>query len=363
MTKTILLTSFALLQTFHMGLEELKPLLADLPDFPPSIEEDVTPESYFELPLSGATGYAMLETNLRAEPDHRAESQYSLALGEAFCIIEEEGDWWRVSVGEAEGWLCHESAMVNIPDLIPSIICHNANAYSSAFLSMGHELPHISGEKLYDVTCYNPRLGEDSFTMPMLYTSVKKVAQAQAMALAEGNSLILVEAFRPYDTQMAVVESMMVLLEEQPHIEEALSTWGLDFFIATGVSSHQQGIALDVSLAKVLATEERISGGVVYQVVTDYEEYAMPTPIHELCLDAASMAYPISIRGDWRAVPVGETMNQWSILLQTYCTDAGFSPLASEWWHFNDMTVEHYYTYQGKFFLGDIASQAPSVSG
>lgn len=356
MTKTLLLTTFALLQTLQLGVQHME----TLPSLPaPSVQEDITPESYFELPISGATGYPMLQTALRYAPDNQSDMVYTLELGQAFCILEENGDWWRVSVEEQEGWLRHAAAMVNIPDLIPSIICDNANAYSSAFLSMGHELPDISGEQLYDVTCYNPRLQEDSHTMPMLYASVKKVAQAQALALAEGNSLILVEAFRPYETQMAVVDSMTTLLQEQPHIQEALSTWGLEWFIATGVSSHQQGIALDVSLAKVLDTEERITGGIPYQVITAYEEYAMPTPIHELCLDAASMSYPISIRGDWTAVPVAETMNTPALLLQSYRTQAGFSPLASEWWHFNDMTIPDFYVYEGKFYLGDIASQAP----
>jgi hypothetical protein len=30
-------------------------------------------------------------------------------------------------------------------------------------------------------------------------------------------------------------------------------------------------------------------------------------------------------------------MNDAAIRLQTYCAKAGLTPLASEWWHFNDL--------------------------
>ena len=35
--------------------------------------------------------------------------------------------------------------------------------------------------------------------------------------------------------------------------------------------------------------------------------------------------------------PPAPTMNAPALKLRQYCTDAGLSPLASEWWHFNDL--------------------------
>jgi len=47
-------------------------------------------------------------------------------------------------------------------------------------------------------------------------------------------------------------------------------------------------------------------------------------------------------------------MTDGAILLQKYLTDAGFTPLASEWWHFNDLTglrtVSHL-DISGEFFI------------
>lgn len=54
-------------------------------------------------------------------------------------------------------------------------------------------------------------------------------------------------------------------------------------------------------------------------------------------------------------------MNEAARLLQSYATDAGLIPLASEWWHFNDLAsasgVDDSYT--GRFTLAANAGVAP----
>ena len=48
--------------------------------------------------------------------------------------------------------------------------------------------------------------------------------------------------------------------------------------------------------------------------------------------------------------------------LQNYCTSAGMSPLASEWWHFNDLDAKEAIKNKGingKFYLQDNVSKAP----
>ncbi len=358
MTNLLIYTALSLFTNAQLSLFSLGAVSTHSPIIP----DPSTQGTYFELPLSGATGYSMLQTQLQAENNYSSQALLTLSPGDAFCILQEEGAWWLVSVQGVEGWIPHESAMINLPDVLPSVIYDNANAHASVVTSMGYDLPRITGEALYDVSCYNDRLEDWSDTMPLLYASAKRFAKAQAYAKAEGNSLVLIEAFRPYETQMILVESMMELLQQQPHISRALSAWGLDYFVATGVSSHQQGIAVDVTLAQVLETERRITGDLFYEVPTVYEAYQMPTAIHDLCLDAASMPYPIALKADWASVPRSSTMNQASILLQNYCTQAGFYPLASEWWHFNDLSASNYWRNYGDFYLSEIVSVAPETS-
>ena len=68
-------------------------------------------------------------------------------------------------------------------------------------------------------------------------------------------------------------------------------------------------------------------------------EYAMPTTIHELSVSSAVFTVPITSKSStaWKDATLADSMNEAAILLQTYCTNAGLTPLASEWWHFNDL--------------------------
>ena len=63
-----------------------------------------------------------------------------------------------------------------------------------------------------------------------------------------------------------------------------------------------------------------------------------------------------------RAGPAADTMNEAALLLRTYCTDAGLTPLASEWWHFNDLDAAetaNQTVNDGNYYLNTVRSSAP----
>ena len=64
--------------------------------------------------------------------------------------------------------------MVNLPDLIPSIIYDDTNAYSSLFKSSEIDIPNITGKQLYNNKTYNERLSKEEFMMPVIYAMAKK---------------------------------------------------------------------------------------------------------------------------------------------------------------------------------------------
>ena len=254
--------------------------------------------------------------------------------GTAFVILKEEGDWWYVSRGDETGWIEHRYCMINLPDVIPSMIYDDVNAYSSLFIASGKDIPGITGEEIYngnDTWTYNVRLDRPEFIMPILYSAARHICAAQHRALAEGNCLVVYQTFRPYDTQIAVARAVSSLAKVDPEVKAGISTppWSIDWFIATGVANHQRGYALDVSMVKVYKTETRYVGSRPYLYMTDYADYAMPTVMHELSIAAASTVSPSSSK-------LSETMNEPAIALRGYFTSSGLSPLASEWWHFND---------------------------
>lgn len=303
------------------------------------------------------------------EPDPMEGALAVLEPGAAFTILQEAGDWWQVRLeGGETGWVEHRYCLINLPDVIPSMIYNNTNAYSSVLVSSGKNIPNITGKALYQAKATNPRLGRSEFMMPVLYAMAKNVCQAQQNALAEGNTLVLYEGFQPYDAQTAVVRGLSALARSDGAVEAGISTapWNISWFVATGPSNQQEGCAIDVSLAKVTRAHVGDIGGYSVVQVDEYEEYAMPTPIHELSMAAATYTKPVAIFSTtaWRSAEMAPAMAacEPAKALQRYCTDAKLTPMASEWWRFNDLAAYSQiraYHGTGNFEITACLSTAP----
>ena len=337
----------------------------------------------FELPLSGATGWAASAMPLRSEPRQGADVVLHLTAGQGFTILTEYGDWWNVrlggfgvngEIGEFEdcdsisGWVLHRGCFVNLPDVIPSIVFDITNAYASVKRSSGYEIPNITGYALYEARAFNHRLGRYEFIVPVLYSTSLRIFEAQQAALADGNTIIIYEAFRPRTTQQSVVNNLQRLMDSNASVRRAINTppWSLGWFISTGISNHQRGVAVDVGLGKVISQETRTSGGYVYTHVTAFERHIMPAEMHELSPLAATFTRPVSSSSPdaWRTATPADSMTEGAILLQRYLTDAGFTPLASEWWHFNDLEsvrIANDVGIRGEFFTSTVYSISPKL--
>lgn len=295
----------------------------------------------FELPINGASGYATVPFRLREGPSEDTNIISTLESGQGFTILEELNDWWQIDVSGQIGWVMHKYCLINLPDVIPSIIYDNTNSYSSKMVSSGKEIPNITRQKLYNTYMYNERFGKEEYVAPVLYVMAPKISLAQQAALADGNTLIIYETFRPYEVQQKIVENLRTLINTDSEVKEGVSKspWSIGWFIAIGTSNHQRGCAIDVSLGKVISQEKRTTGSYIYNEISEYIEYSMPTEIHELSTAAVTFNPPISSLSDteWRNAKPSDTMNSEALLLQEYCTEAGLTPLASEWWHFNDL--------------------------
>ncbi len=318
---------------------------------------------FFELPVTGATGYAPIQLNVRSEASTHSHLVITLPPGTAFRILEETGDWWRVDVQGTVGHVYHPYCMINLPDVLPSAVYKNTNASASALQASLTAIPNITGEQLYEAYGYNERLGREEFVMPVLYGAAIKIAQAQELALAEGNTLVICELYRPYEVQRSIVDNLAILANANSEVLAGITTspWVMDWFIATSISNHQRGYAMDTSLGRVNKVELATSGVYQYERVVEVEEYTMQTPIHELSINSASLAYPVPSGSEtaWRDAPVNEAMNEWSILLRRYCTEAGLTPLASEWWHFNDLDQKATAQSVGEYTISQCVSVAP----
>lgn len=293
-----------------------------------------------------------------------------LSPGTPFIILEESGDWWCVRANNRVGWVEHRYCLINLPDVIPSMVYDDTNSYSSVFRASYKDIPNITDKALYDAREFNPRLNREEFMMPVLYAMAKKVCQAQQNALAEGNTIVLYEGFRPYETQIQVAQEVSALARVDAEVKAGISTypWSISWFIATGISNHQQGYAMDVSLAKVIKAHVEDLDGYNYVKVDELEFYTMPTPIHELSMAACTYTGPVSIFSTtaWQSGTMSPAMaaNEPAKAMQRYCTTAGLTPLASEWWHFNDLAAYSGASKclsKGNYYIQDCLSLAPSL--
>ena len=335
----------------------------------PEESEPLLYEGDLELPVNGATGYASVLMDLKATADAGSETISELEAGTAFEVLEEVGDWWYVRTATESGWVQHLYCFINLPDVIPSIIYDNTNTYASKFVSSRKTIPGITGEALYDGKAYNMRLGKVSDIVPVLYSMSKKILLAQQAALEEGNTLVIYEGYRPFFAQKLTVDALTTLAAADPEVMAGINThpWDTNWFIATSISNHQMGYAIDVTLAKITEQQEFVIGDYTATAVTGYTEYTMPTTIHELSMASATFTGPVKSSSPtaWLQANLADTMNEAAILLQRYCTDAGLTPLASEWWHFNDLDARFATednSSKGEYLLDATMSEAPEAA-
>lgn len=291
----------------------------------------------FELPLYGTSGFTGVSTAFTDAIN--GTTLETLPPGTGFYILEEEGNWWKIALENREGWLENTDCLVNLPDLIPSIVYENPYANVCYSCSLGKDIPHVTGERLYDALFFNNRLDDYIYLTPVLYETAKKLNRAQQSALADGNSLLIYECYRPYSVQRQLVDGLDLLMQTDREVNQALTTapWSKAWFVSTGISDHQRGRSIDMTLVHVDEIQEKNTGDFKYSKIIRYTEHAMPTQFDELSPLAATFTGPVSTSGDaWKSATLSDTMTEGAILLQKYATDVGLVPLASEWWHFND---------------------------
>ena len=103
-------------------------------------------EGEFELPINGATGYISVKTDLKEKANNKSETIKELKPGTGFTILEETNNWWKIKVDDTYGYVLHKYCLINLPDIIPSIIYNNTNAYSSRMVSSGYDIKNITNK-------------------------------------------------------------------------------------------------------------------------------------------------------------------------------------------------------------------------
>lgn len=332
-------------------------------------KEYVRYEGEFELPLRGTTGFTTINTDLHKEPNPEGELASTLPGGKPFEILEEKEGWWKIRYDQQEGYIENKYCLINLPDIVPSIVYDGINTYASRDRSSGKDIPGVTGQLIYPGTDYNERFSQERFIIPVLYGTAQKISKIQKEALKNGETLIIYEGYRPLSAQEVMVKGLENLAYRDEEVLKNIESppWSMEWFAGRGISNHQYGYAIDISLALIKDQRIEYTGDYEYLEVTKHSDFPMPTPVNELSIQSIVFKEPVnpSSKEAWKTAGFASTMNEHGIRLQKYCTDQGLTPLASEWWHFNDLEEEEKMIqsgFQGNYVYKSLRSKAPVKS-
>jgi uncharacterized protein YgiM (DUF1202 family) len=75
----------------------------------------------FEKSVADSTGWSTIDLSMRTSANTTSSVVSTVPAGEAFLIVSENGDYWKVKYNNKEGYIPHQYCMINLPDVIPSI--------------------------------------------------------------------------------------------------------------------------------------------------------------------------------------------------------------------------------------------------
>lgn len=281
----------------------------------------------------GATGYGAVPSMnvLRTKPNSNSTVITRIELNSPFRIIgkSSNGNWWKVKYKGKYGYVDNTYCLINLPDYIPSITYYIVDAEKDNSVSSGVKLS-IYGKKLYaSGKVYNQRLERDEYIVPVTYSFAKKILKAQKLALKDGYSLKIYDAYRPTSVATQVRDSLAELYNNNATVRKNINysfengntyEWGQGWFIAQNLSAHSLASAIDVSLTKKGETKS----------------LKMPSQMNELSAKSIKYRYGVSGQTTVRNDLYSSNMTPAAKRLDAYMMNSGLTSLASEWWHFQD---------------------------
>lgn len=259
---------------------------------------------------------------------------------DAYCVVDVKSDMFGIDL---DGRICYIDSnycMINLPEYVGALCSYDiTNSYESVFMAHGFEIPGLTGEviKGFEGVC----LRDGSFLVPLLYPTAQKLETAIENAREKGYRLKIYEAFRPHEASAYMYrkasEVQYAILPENTYrgeepgvvlfiretdengvsferrktywelMNDSNNSFNLSAFVSAGVSRHNLGVAMDLTL-------ESLDGG---------NELEMQTDLHDLS------QYSARARN-----------NGYAKELSAIMMSAGYKDLYSEWWHFQDDEIK-----------------------
>ena len=241
----------------------------------------------------------------------------------AYCVLGEENGYLQIATPAMSGYVDGGQCMIDLNDFLGPLCAYDiSNSYSSMYRVHEYDIPKVSGtvvEGYEDV-----RLSYETYLVPLLYPSAKKLIAAAETAAQAGYRLKLYDTFRPNRATRSIYDLTSEILStplpertfhgertepgpdgDMPTYAQLMTNqyFGLGSFLASSASRHNYGVAMDLTL----------------ETLGEGAELPMQTSMHDL-------SWYSSIARN----------NENANLLREIMTGSGFGGLSSEWWHFQD---------------------------
>ena len=217
--------------------------------------------------------------------------------------------------------------LVNLPDVLDRASYDIVYAYASTSNCAGIEIPGVTGCRLEgyaDGRQPNAYLARDEFAVPCAYgTACKLQAVCDELALHD-LQLLVYDAYRPMRAQWQLSDALSQAYAQDPAIAASMGEWSMGWYVATGPSGHNFGTDVDVGVCDLQ--------GNPLPMPSSFDAFDASGHLTSVPIDSASItpdAYCEAVAG-----------NEACMAMHAAFRAAGFTELASEWWHFGDGETE-----------------------
>lgn len=272
----------------------------------------------------------------------------TVSAGSAWCVLGQEGNYLKIRHNGQDGYIDGNYCMINLPEYIGNLCAYDiTNSYNSIYLVHEYGIRDVSGTV---ITGYEDvLLGEDQYLVPLIFPAAQRLIGAGLDARSRGYTLKIYDSFRPQNATDDIYKKTQLIMgslvpsqtfsgkevtdlhlvnwgpaegeEASENVEYGALTFrrlmtnnggfSLNVFLAPGISRHNYGVAMDLTLQD-----------------DQGKEIPMQTSIHDL---------------SWYSCTVRNNAN--ANLLHEIMTGAGFSGIYSEWWHYQDNHAHQKYGY------------------
>lgn len=218
--------------------------------------------------------------------------------------------------------------LVNMPDILSDAVYDIQYAYAAPSRSGGNDIPNLTGQALdgYLPKSMNAYLTQEQYAVPCAYgTAMKLVKASGTLQQNHGYHIVFWDIYRPYRASRQISDAFIQAYNSNAAIQASADNWGVSWYAADGVSGHNYATDVDVTVVDA-------NGNII----------PMPSAFDAFDETAHLTAFPMN-SGDITVDSYRSEIksNQACIALHDAMKQAGFSELASEWWHFSDDETEN----------------------